>query len=210
MALTPHSTSESAGRSNEGTQGMATENEIEIARTREQKYRRKRSKDFYFPRDIILSKAWRTLADNRAATAMFVYMIFRNKMVMKPITGARAKSKGKGSYYCENVDSIQFTYREALRKYGLTFPRFKRAIDWLVKVGLIDIIQQGSGLYREISLYGISERWRDYGKPEFRVQKRKKRIVHYGFTKAKSKQTQHTPALAIQHTPALAMKKEEI
>lgn len=164
---------------------MATEQEIKSVRTREQKYRHRRSKDFYFPRDIIFSKAWQELRDKNQAAAMDVYMIFRTKMIMKPITGARVKSKSKGSYHCENKDSIQFTYREALRKYGLTRPRFARAIDWLVKVGLIDITYHSSGLFRDVSLYGISERWREFGKAEFIEQKRKKRKGGYGFKKGR-------------------------
>ncbi len=189
---------------------MATEQEIDLTRTYEQKYRHRRSKDFYFPRDIIFSDAWRKLVGNNQAAAMYVYMIFRTKMIMKPHIGAKAKSSGKGNYYCENIDFIQFTYREALRKYGLTFPRFKRAIDWLIRVGLIDLVYQSRGVYKDVNLYGISERWREYGKPEFIEQKRTKRKAGYGFRKGMKRKSLLTPALAIQRTSVLAMKKEEI
>jgi hypothetical protein len=180
---------------------VATQKQIESVSTAGQKYKRRRSKDFYFPRDILFSKAFRQLT----GTAIFVYMIFRTKMSMKPYEGSKSKRSGKDKYYCQNINEIQFTYKEALEKHGLTRPRFVRAIDWLIKVGLIDIIHQGSGLYKDVSLYGISDRWMKYGTDEFIVKNRAKRKVHWGFTKAKRKQSQHTRALPIQVTSTLPM-----
>ena len=80
-----------------------------------------------------------------------------------------------------NNGQITFTYAEAV-KYGFPRPTFRRAIDKLVNVGLIDITYQGQGglvsdngeILGESSLYAISERWEDYGTKDFIEKPRKK------------------------------------
>jgi ribosomal protein S14 len=158
---------------------MATENEIKCLETREQKYKRCRWKDMYISREVILSEAFKQLS----ATAIRVYLIFLTKRIMKPFQGSKQKRSGKGKYYCENDGQIQFTYREAKERYGISRSAFRSAIDQLIAVGLIDITQRGSGLHRDVTLYGLSERWILYGTPEFVVKKRLKRKLAYGFTK---------------------------
>ena len=66
-----------------------------------------------------------------------------------------------------NNGELQYSYREALGR-GITKPAFVRAIDTLIDHGLLDIARPGSGgKQRDVSLYGISERWRKWGSPEF-------------------------------------------
>lgn len=164
---------------------MATQEQINLVMTREQKYQKRRSPDFYFPREILFSKAFRRLSKTKLP-AVYVYMIFRTKLIMKPFVGSKQKRSGKGKYYPENADEIKFTYDQAFNKYGITNGRFQRTIDLLIEVGLIDITKQGSGIQGDYTLYAISERWRLYGTPEFVAKKRPKRKLHYGFTKGNS------------------------
>jgi hypothetical protein len=93
--------------------------------------------------------------------------------------------KKKGRKQQENIivnnGQITFTYAEA-EKLGYPRATFQRAIDKLIGVGLIDLTYQGQGGYvletgevaGESSLYGISDRWKDYGTNNFVRQKRKK------------------------------------
>lgn len=158
---------------------MTTQEQIEGLKTREQRYRSKRYNDMYIERELIFSQAVQELT----GLSLRVYLIFLTKRVMKPYQGSKQKRSGKGKYYIENQNEIQFTYREAKEKYGISRSAFRDAIDQLVRVGLIDISKQGSGLHRDVTLYGISDRWRLYGTPEFVVKKRPERKLHYGFTK---------------------------
>jgi len=50
-----------------------------------------------------------------------------------------------------------------------------RALDELVEKGFIDITHSGSGgIKGDKSLYAISDRWKDYGKSNFKPMKRQK------------------------------------
>ena len=158
---------------------MVTQKQIESVETREQKHARHKYKDMYISREVIMSDAFRKLS----GTAIRVYLFFLNKRVMKPFEGGKSKRTSKGKYYIENNGEIQFTYREAQERYGISRGVFRTAIDQLVEVGLIDIAKSSSGLHREVALYGISERWKLYGTDGFVVVKRAKRKQQYGFAK---------------------------
>ena len=82
-----------------------------------------------------------------------------------------------------NNGEIQFTYKEAKLKWGISYSKFTRAIDEVIRVGLIDITKTGNGLQKDVTLYAISDRWEKYGTDEFVVKKRPKRKQQYGFTK---------------------------
>jgi len=158
---------------------MTIDEQITSIETREQRYRRLKFNDMYIEREIILSEAFKKLS----ATAIRVYLIFLAKRVMKPFQGSKAKCSGKGKYFIENNGEIQFTYKEAEQKYGVSPGAFRTAIGQLVGAGLIDITQPGSGLHKDVSLYGISERWKLYGTDDFVVSTRVKRRQSYGFTR---------------------------
>jgi len=92
-----------------------------------------------------------------------VLLLFRCKCVMEK----RPKRKPKRwRPRILNNGEITFYYSEA-EKRGITRPRFKRAIDELVKKGFIDIMRPGNGFARIPTLYAISDRWRKWGTPEF-------------------------------------------
>ena len=109
---------------------------------------------------LVRSKAWLSLT----GAATLVYLIFRTKCQF-----ARRQSKpGKHGPLIINNGQIVFTYREAKSKYGITATRFRRAIDELLLRGFIDITATGMGVHKVETHYAMSERWRDYGTPNFR------------------------------------------
>ena len=158
---------------------MVTEKQIESLRTREQKHRRRKYNDMYISREVIMSTAFRKLT----GTAIRVYLFFLNKRVMKPFEGGKAKRSGKGKYYIQNQGEIQFTYREAQEKYGISRGAFRDAIDLNIAVGLIDIAYTGMGVCKDVSLYAISERWQLYGTDDFVEIERLRKKHGFGFKK---------------------------
>jgi len=159
---------------------MAKKSEIDGLKTREQRFKEVKWNRMFVERRAVTSKAF---LDLKTAAACQVYMIFLNKCQWKPIEGSPRREK---EYYLANQGEIQFTYDEALEKWGILNKRFTKAIDELVRVGLIDITKSGLGLKKDKSLYAISDRWEKFGTDEFVVKKRQKRAQQFGFTKGNS------------------------
>ena len=82
-----------------------------------------------------------------------------------------------------NNGEIVFTYDEAKSKFRIARSTFRSSIDQLVELGFIDIAHHGGGMMKDCSKYGISERWRDYGREEYIKKSRQKDIRKLGFTK---------------------------
>ncbi len=159
---------------------MAKRSGIDSLKTSEQKYKEVKWGRMFVSRKQITSEAFRSL---KTAAACQVFMIFLTKCVPKQIDG---KPKRKDGWYIANNGEIKFTYDEALGKWGITQKKFTKAIDELVRVGLIDITKSGFGLQKDKSLYAVSERWEKFGTDEFVVKKRQKRKQQLGFTKGNS------------------------
>ncbi len=155
---------------------MAKDNEINSLKTLEQRFKELKWDKMFVSRKMITSKAFLSL---KTATACQVFMIFLNKCQWKPIEGSSKRSK---EYYLANEGEIQFTYREGWKKWGINSNKFTRAIDELIRVGLIDIAKTGFGLYKDVTLYSTSNRWENFGTDEFVVKKRAKRKQQFGFT----------------------------
>ena len=99
----------------------------------------------------------------------------------------KAGRKGKQRWTIENNGEIVFTYTEAFNKFGITKPRFRRALDDLIKYGFIDINHHGGGMNHDYSTYFISERWKDYGTEKFEEKFRPKDTRKLGFASGKWK-----------------------
>ncbi len=150
----------------------------EALQTREQRYKARCWDRMFISRRVITSTAFLSL---RTATACQVYLIFRGKCRLEKVQ-ARPGSRDK-TYVIANNGKIQFTYKEAFEKYGISAKRFTKAIDELVCVGLIDIAHSGFGLQKDVTLYAISDRWERFGTPEFEKAQRAKRTEKIGFRK---------------------------
>jgi len=144
--------------------------------TREQRYRARRWDRMFVSREMITSQAFLSL---RTAAACQVFMIFLNKCRWQNVQ-IRPGSRDK-AFIIVNNGGIQFSYREAKEKYGISSGRFTKALDELIRVGLIAIAHSGYGLKKDCTLYAISERWRKYGTAEFEHVERPKRVEKIGF-----------------------------
>ena len=181
---------------------MAKKSEIDSLKTNEQKYKEVKWDRMFVSKRMITSEAFRSL---KTAAACQVFMIFLYKCRWKPIEGKPKRSK---EYYLANQGKIQFTYEEALNKWGIKNGRFTKAIDEVVRVGLIDITKSGFGLQKDKSLYAISDRWKKFGTDEFVVKKRQKRKQQLGFTNKnkhgrncnKQKQNER-PSITVEQQP---------
>jgi len=118
---------------------------------------------------------------NLGSTAKSVYLIFRCKCQYSKMQGKKKR------WVHTNNGEIVFTYKEALEKYGITRPRFTRAIDELLAKGFIDIKSSCAGIYKATTLYGIADRWQEYGIGGYKMVKRPKpAIQNPGFKKIAS------------------------
>jgi hypothetical protein len=64
----------------------------------------------------------------------------------------------------ENRYKIKLPQREAMKIMGIN--TFIKARNQLIEKGFIDVIQRG-GLENQSAIFGLSNRWRKYGKPDF-------------------------------------------
>ena len=185
---------------------MATTKQTELVETREQRHQTYKSDRMFVSKKHITSLAVRSL---RTAAACKVFLVFLTKCQWKPIEGARRRKK---EYYLANQGEIQFTYNEAKNKWGIGSKKFTRALDELIRVGLIDIARTGYGLHKDVTLYAISDRWEKFGADEFVAKKRRKRKQQLGFTNRKQsqlKQTQRSPTTVEQQSSTTVETKPE-
>lgn len=132
---------------------------------------KKRSNRMFIEKDLVRSRAWMALG----GVAPQVYMIFRTKCQYD-------RRNHSHNWSIANNGEIYFPYAEAKGSYGVTAPRFRRAIDDLIDKGFIDIASTGMGVHKVLTYYAISERWRSYGEPTFVPAKRPKSpISNMGF-----------------------------
>jgi len=127
---------------------------------------------------LVLSRAFLNLT----GAAPHVYLLFlrRRRLVKLGRTG-------KERWVIGNNGEIVFPYAEAENKFGITRPRFQRALDQLVEHGFIDIVHPGGGMTKDISKYSISDRWLNYGTNNFIHKHRKKDTRGLGFKKKELK-----------------------
>jgi hypothetical protein len=57
------------------------------------------------------------------------------------------------------------------KRHGISKSRFGWALKELVAKGFIDIANTGMGVHKVETWYAISERWRNYGTPQFKEVK---------------------------------------
>jgi hypothetical protein len=92
--------------------------------------------------NLVTSKAFLRLTG--AAPQVCLLFLRRRKMV-------KLGRKGKEKWVISNDGEIVFPYAEAEKKFGITRPRFQRALDQLVEHGFIDIAHPGGGMVKDIS-----------------------------------------------------------
>jgi len=130
----------------------------------------------FVPRRMHRSPAFRKLT----ATAIVILIEFYYRRRFSRINNPRT---GNHEYVIVNNGEIVLTYAETTKRFGIARSTIRNSIDQLVKLGFIDIAHHGGGMMKDSSKYGISERWREYGKEEFIKKSRKKDKRKLGFRK---------------------------
>lgn len=92
--------------------------------------------------------------------------------------------QGKQERVCVNRDQLVFTYIEAMKKHGVSKPKFSRAIAELLAKGFITLVHHGGAYKQDKSIYGLSDKWMLW-QPGTVFETRKKREVTRGYCKPK-------------------------
>ncbi len=102
---------------------------------------------------------------------------FHEKVKVKVNKGKRGNKR-----YAVIDEDISFTYEEA-RYRGLSPQQTSRALKELHQFGFIDVKQPGSGLRGDWTKYALSDRWKDFGTPNFQHLTYPKSIkwLNFGF-----------------------------
>jgi len=125
-------------------------------------------RNIYLPWEIPDSDAFKELS----AKGIQVLLRFLQKR-----TWANLKVKKKKKIIYDN-NGLSFTYAEA-QELGISKSQFLEILKRLIELGFIDMEHQGGGLARDYSRFALSERYRDYGKPDFKKVV-KKRVLQPG------------------------------
>lgn len=102
--------------------------------------------------DMMLSPAWADLTLRQRG----LYLELKRKYTQK---------RSNGVVLFHNVDNISMPKSEALTVYGTT-RSFRDDIDALIAHGFIRLVQSGFNT-RTVNIYGFSDRWKKYGRPDF-------------------------------------------
>jgi len=119
--------------------------------------------------DLLHSKAYQDLSNG---PALKVLNWFHEKIRLHIIK----RKRGKNDYQIIDGD-ISFTYREAIFR-GLSSQQFSKALRELHVFGFIDIEKPGSALKGDWTQFTVSDRWKEYGNPNFK-NKEFPRSVHW-------------------------------
>jgi len=125
------------------------------------------AKGIYLERELYNSKAFKELSK---AQVEILFILLERRIINKQ---KMPKGKREMKSIINNGELI-FTYSEA-ESLGYSRRTFANAISKLVEVGFVDIVHQGNGSIKgDCSKYGLYDRWKKYGKPDFEQQSRKK------------------------------------
>lgn len=130
--------------------------------------------NIWLEKNMLQSNAFMSLTN---PTAMKVLMLFMSRRQFEKVGSGKRQR-----WAIKNNGEIEFTYKEAQSRWGISSSSFKRAIAELVNKGFIDIAETGMGVHKVKNLYAISNRWKDYGTPDFESPKqRAKGPINRGF-----------------------------
>lgn len=124
-----------------------------------------KKKKFPLKRDVFIE--WEML-DSEAFKSLSARAI---RVLIRFLQKRTWTNKNKRAVYHSN--GLVFTYPEA-EEMGISRSRFHDIIRELHGVGFIEIEHQGGGLAKDFSRYAVSERWKEYGSPNFKHVTKKK------------------------------------
>lgn len=129
-----------------------------------------KSPKIWIDRDLYQSKAFLELVKRSRYGVPALIWFLHSRQFGKP----GAKHGRQSDLPIINNGQIQFTYKTAKKRLGVSKPTFSKVLTDLIELGFIDQTTLGGGYARECNLFAVSERWRDYGKPNFKIMKREK------------------------------------
>jgi len=119
-----------------------------------------KNRGVYFENDLLISEAFWDLT----GVAPQIYMVFRMKCVFDNRTIGKRKER-----IIVNNGEITYTFVEACKNHRIPKSTFLRARDQLIKVGLIEIAEDGG--CHHTTKYSISNNWRNYPEQNFERSK---------------------------------------
>jgi hypothetical protein len=140
------------------------------------------AKGAYVEAAIFESKAYLSLI----GIAPQVLMLFMLKRQFEKAPAGKREKMGKK--ICVNSNCLSLTYIEAKNKYGITQPRFTRAIDELLAKGFLTKKHPGGGYQKDKAVYGLSDKYLKW-QPGSVIENRKKDPLQRGFRKPKQPST---------------------
>lgn len=104
--------------------------------------------------DMMQSPAWADLSLRQRG----LYLELKRKYTQK---------QSAGVVISDNADDISLPKSEALTMYG-TVRSFRDDMDALIAHGFMRLVQSGFNT-RTVSIYGFSDRWKKFGRPDFDI-----------------------------------------
>ena len=117
--------------------------------------------------DMMQSPSWADLSLRQRG----LYLELKRKYTQK---------KSAGVLISDNADDISIPKSEAQTMYG-AMRSFRVDIDALISHGFIRLVQSGFNT-RTVNIYGFSDRWKRYGKPDFEIPIKEQRRTSRAFT----------------------------
>ena len=131
------------------------------------KTRPKKHYGAFIPPKILHSRAFNSL---RLSASVLIYVHLRRKLIYRKSIIKGKPGKRKPHSEPINSDRLILPYRE-LEQYWFSRDRIRRGFLELEGAGLIDIKHQGGHTEGDATIYGISDRYLDYGEPQFKSEK---------------------------------------
>lgn len=104
--------------------------------------------------DMMESVAWQALSRSQIS----LYLTLKSKYTAKV---------SSGMLISDNARDISMPTKEAAKMYS-NLNTFRNDIDALIEAGFIDLVQSGWNT-RTANIYGLSDRWKKYGQPNYEV-----------------------------------------
>jgi hypothetical protein len=124
----------------------------------------------WIERELFQSRAFLSLR----GFAPQLLILFLGKRILRYTEVGKRKR-----WQCLNCQEMTMTYVKLQKKYGITNPRFSRALDDLLGKGFIEICHQGGAYQRDKSVYALSDKWQIWS--DGAVFQRRKPDVYRGY-----------------------------
>lgn len=111
--------------------------------------------------------------------AIAIYLGFQKRLIKKRQTVLGKQGKRNSELVTINDKNLIYPYESIMEEIDCkSRSTVTRNMDVLVNYGLIDIIKYGGLGKGHFTIYGLSERWKKWGKPDFEKKCRQKGTRH--------------------------------